>query len=97
MAYCPNVACKPLSEAVAEVSSFSGVFTISDAVTTSLLLTDEGHSPQERKSSVALWRGDGGATGQKGPGGASGNRPFYTMANSHGLFRDLQSQKGGCV
>lgn len=27
----------------------------------------------------------------------SGNHPFYTMANSHGLFRDLQSQKRGCV
>lgn len=54
----------------AEFNSFSGVFTISDAVTISLLLTDDGLFPQERKSGVALWRRDDGATGQKGPGGA---------------------------
>lgn len=58
------------------VDSFSGVFTIYDAITTSLLLTHEVHLPQERKSSVALWRGDDGATGQTGPGGASGTQPF---------------------
>lgn len=32
-------------------------------------LTDIWHHPQERKSGVALWRWDVGATGQKGPGG----------------------------
>jgi len=34
MLYCPTTACEP-----------SGVFTISDAVTIRLLLTDEGHLP----------------------------------------------------
>lgn len=43
---------------------------ISDAIIMSLLLTDIWHHPQERKSGVALWRWDVGATGQKGPGGA---------------------------
>lgn len=57
---------KFLSKATVEFSSFSGVFTISNAVdsTISLLLTDEGRFPQERKSGVALWRLADGATGQ---------------------------------
>lgn len=78
-------------------NSFSGMFTISDAVTITLLQTDDGRFPQERKSSVAPWRQDGSATGQKGARRCSGNHPFHTVANSHGLFRDLQSEKPGSV
>ena len=56
---CPNMARKTLSSETAESSSFSGMFTIPDAVTISLSLTDDGRvRPQERKSGVALCRTD---------------------------------------
>lgn len=48
------------------------MFTISDAVTISiLLLTDEGLFPQERKSGVALCRRDEGTAEQEDKGGGA--------------------------
>lgn len=56
---------------------------ISDAIEMSLLLTDIWHHPQERKSGVALWRWDVGATGQKGPGGAQEITCFASWLRLH--------------
>lgn len=72
MSSCPNKACEPLLRTTTKSSSFSGMFTISDAVMiSSLLLMDEGLFPQERKSGVALCRRDEGTAEQEDQGGGA--------------------------
>lgn len=69
------------------------MFTISDAVTISLLLTDEGHFPQERKSGVAPCRRHEVTTGQEGSVGV-GDHPFRDLQCQQWLSSSIQQTEG---